>query len=100
MGDWTKELPDYKALRRDTENVRPVPNSKKKPRPWKVKYLRWGKEFVVHRSASKEAAEAWIEKQSRNYYHGKRVLPQALIDKQVERAKESAALYRIEPPNV
>lgn len=99
MSNWNEELPRFKDKRRDTENTRAVSNAKRQPRKWKVVGSFAGREYIAHRSATKEAAEAWIEKQARSYFVGRRNAPESLIDAAKERAEKRASRYRIEPPN-
>lgn len=97
MSDWNKELPDFKDKRRDTENLRPVAKGKKSPRPWKVFGVRLGKDRLLHRTETKEAAEAWIEKQARTYHTGRYMSPE-MVDRAKKMAEERAKSYRIVPP--
>lgn len=98
MSDWNKELPDFKEKRRDTENLRPVAKGKKTPRQWRVFGMRLGKDRLLHKAATKEAAEAWIEKQARTYYTGRYMTP-AMVDEAKKRAISRAENYRVVPPN-
>lgn len=98
MSDYTEELTKYKEKRRDTENLRPLPKGKKSPRPWRVFGVMFGRERLLHRAPTKEAAQAWIEKQARTYYVGRHMTP-AMVDAAKARAAERAKGYRIEPPN-
>lgn len=94
MSDWNKELPDFKEKRRDPENLRPVAKGKKSERHWKVLGFRLGKDRVLHRSETKEAAQAWIEKQSRTYFVGRYMTP-SMVDQAKKLAEKRAGTYRI-----
>lgn len=98
MSDWGQELPKFKAARRGEVEPRATTGGRRTPRKWRVVSDMAGGEFVVHRSASKEGCEAWIEKQSKTYYVGRRNAPQAMHDQGKEKAKKRADAYRIAPP--
>lgn len=92
------ELPRFKAARRDAEALRPPPKSKRQPRKWKVLGSFGGRTYVAHESATREAAEAWVQKQARSYYVGRRNAPRAMHDAAAERAVARAKRYEIVGP--
>lgn len=99
MSDWNKEVLMFKEKRIDTENLRPSSKGKKRPRPWKVFGVLLGRDRHIHSAATKEAAEAWIEKQARSYYAG-RNRPQPMVDAAKSRSEKRAQSYRIVPPKI
>lgn len=98
MSDWNLEIPTYKAKRNGEVEQRPATGGKRKPRKWKVMSVFCGKEYVAHHAASKEACEAWIEKQRRSYYGVRLNKSPAAHDAAKKRAEERAARYRIVGP--
>ncbi len=109
MSDWNTEQARYKAKKRGIVDQPPVGGINKKkrlPKLWKVIGPTWRslqglsgkKEMLMHRAASRELCEAWLEKERHSYYAPRHVSAQQM-DEAKRRHEERISKYRIEGPD-
>ena len=101
MSDWNTERAAHKAARRAPTPDQPPPARKKKKavKPYKVMYRLLGKEFVWHRAATREAAQAWIDKQARSAFVPRlRPATEQALETARERSERAASRYWIVGP--
>ena len=105
MSNWQEEQAKHKSAKRGITELRPVGNKSKKKiaKPWEVwsrpifKWVR--KDHRVGRYATREQAEAWIEKSRRSYYMTRQDQSQRALDEAKARAEKWASRYYIKGPD-
>ena len=104
MTNWHEEQAKHKAAKCGITELRPVGNKSKKKidKPWEV----WSKPFFdwirkdhrVARYATRQEAEAWIEKQKRSWYMTRQDQSARATEAARARAERSASKYYIKGP--
>lgn len=109
MSNWHEEQAKHKAAKRGITELRPVGNKSKKKvdKPWEV----WSKPLTiagitrpgakdrrVDRYATREQAEAWIEKQRRSWYMTRQDQSAAATECARACAEKWASRYYIKGP--